>query len=610
MIWTGFGRQVIGSPKSSPKKISNLFSSGAKNRRMPISRVQALQSFGVPNPADVAHVERTLRFSLALEPAAIRRKAANLKRLFHTVDLPVPPSFRRLEPRQQEALRMIAQAVRTLNVPYRLQCNPFGNVFERLIMRTPAYEPLRPYHERWGGPFNLLQPDKTDQYFAFLPGMEAVPRLAGGGMYPLDIRTREDFYREVPEGSPWDQDMRMVFSRNAAGAIEATPYSSAFRRWFSPAANLIDGAADELGEGDPLSAYLRTVSWALLTNDFPATDRAWVGLKEGPVDIQIGAVETYMDGVRKWLAQVGGVLLLKDEAGTAKISELRSHFSLFEESLPVDAIYKRPPGQRQAPSVFMGDALFTGGDDDAGEMLYVAFNRPDDPAVVREGGRKIIIMRNRLLGRDLNNPASKYVTREVIDPRQRHLVTERGLTYSVVFHELAHGNGVDFVVGHPDRPAKKALGTLGGTLEELRADIVGLHNAKVAADHKLISKELLQEIYVAFVQHLVMRLRRGAKEDHDRGSLVALNWLVENGAVSIDPRNGRTEIHLEKMPEKVAELSRKLLMIKGDGNAGEAERLYARYGTVIPEPLQTVYKAMEALPLDVRMPYAFADQLA
>lgn len=577
---------------------------------MIVTRIQALTTFGIPNAADVAALENRFGLQLTLDPAAIQRCADGFKGLLYEVTLPVPPAFYDLPTTQQEGLKMVGRAMQLLTVPHRLQSNTYGATFEQLVMETPAYTPLRPYYIRFAGPFNFLQPDRNNQPPCFLPGWEGVTRPPGGGMYPPEITTVDEFRRFVPEGSDWDRQQRHIFQWKEPGSLAAIPYSQVFQQWLSPAADLLEGAAELFAANAPqVAAYLRSAAIAFRINDFASNDRAWVGLTEGVLDMNIGAVEQYMDKIRGWMAQFLGVIQIKDAEKEASLAALKAAYPHFEENLPVEGVFKKPLAQRVPPPVFVVDNLFATAHQNAGGHIGIAYNRPNDMAVREAVGRRIVIMSNLVKTREAGNPAGERLMQIGIHPSQRGLITARAMTLFVFFHEEAHGNGREHLVVNPTRDATKALGPLGSSAEELRADVVGLHNAKTAVTLGLIPQRLLKEIYVTYLYRCLGTLRKGTSGAHVQGIVVTLNCLLEAGALSID-RDGMTLVHLKKMPQAVAELAAQLIRIKGYGNQQALTDLYQRFGTAIPQRLIPLYQALEGLPLDLIVHYEFEDLLA
>lgn len=570
------------------------------------ARVRKLADFGVSNAASVAALEQTLGYPLDLSRSRIQERATELGAIFHKVTLPVPPTFYSLPAAHQEGFKRVGRALQLLTVPHRLQSNAYGDVFEELVMGTPAYSPLRPYYKRFAGPFNFIQPDADRRIHCFLPGLEACIRPSGGGMYPPNMTTLEDFRRFVPEGSPLDKEQRVIFRFNRAGEFEAVPYAEAFKEWLEPAAELLQGAATLFASDLPqVAGYLRSAAVAFRTNDFASNDRAWVGLTDGPLDMNIGAIEQYTDRLRGYLAQFLGVIQIKNPAKELALQPLREAFSVFEDKLPVPTAFKKPLDQRMAPPVFVVESIFATAHQNAGGHIGIAYNRPNDVAIRNKYGRRIVIMDNLIHARDFSDPAAKRLIEIGFHPSQRRFITGEALELFVFFHEMAHGNGVEHVIIDPQQDATQALGTIGRTAEELRADIVGLHNAHTAATLGLISKDQLDEIYVSYTHRCINLLRKGTEGAHARGAMVALNFLLGEKAITMNPLTGAVFVRLDQMPAAISKFAADLIQMKGRGDGAGMDRLFARFGATIPTGLDVIYKSLAAYPLDLIVDYAF-----
>ena len=579
------------------------------------ARTRELETQGVPNAQDVAALERTLGFHLNLDPAAIEARAAELKKLFTEVTLPIPQAYHDLPDHQQQALILIGRAMRYLNVPFRIQCNADGEIFEKL-METPALAPLRPFYLRWGGIFDLTRSElvikgeeKDHIYYSFLPGMEQITRSPGGGMYPTDIKTKNDFHKYVPKDSALTKEMRVIFKYDAQGQLVAIPYSQVFAEWLVPAAKLLEEAATLL-ETDlrEIASYLKVAANAYRTNDFTSSDESWVQLQADSIDMDLNPVEQYADKVRHSIAQFAALIQIRNTQVDAELAVLKSTFSELEELIQVPDQYNLPADQRNPPRVSAVKAIYATADSASGEIIARAYNRPNDEKVRKEKGKRIVLMEN--IGRIRDESTEFQILIQLaISPKYRHLVTPKGIKYFVRYHEIAHGNGVEYVVDKQDTTSREALGKIFGSLEEFKADITGLHNAKQMVKMGKLSEDLLHQMYVSYVARCIGVLRKGLAEDHVAGALGALNAFQEKGAISIDPTTGLTDFYFEKMDEAVSQLCGTFIIFKGDGDKAGADGFYAKYTSSVPTGLEHILRAMQNLPCDIMMHFAFEELL-
>ncbi|MGB3077476.1 MAG: hypothetical protein WBB31_00240, partial [Saprospiraceae bacterium] len=111
--------------------------------------------------------------------------------------------------------------------------------------------------------------DRLDGNKPFIPGTKAKPE--GANFYPEDM-TKAEF-----EGVKID-DKKGMYSfvrRNAEGQLYTVPYHEQFKKEHEQAAVLLDQAAG-LSANKGLSNYLKLRATALRTDDYQASDIAWL----------------------------------------------------------------------------------------------------------------------------------------------------------------------------------------------------------------------------------------------------------------------------------------------------------------------------------------------
>jgi len=109
------------------------------------------------------------------------------------------------------------------------------------------------------------------------------PKPPGAGFYPLDM-TKEEFERA---NLPNSRSEYTVLTRNAKGALEVVPYSKHYGAQLDRAASLLERSAG-LAEDPGLRKYLELRAKALRTDDYRASDMAWLDMKDNRLDLVIG----------------------------------------------------------------------------------------------------------------------------------------------------------------------------------------------------------------------------------------------------------------------------------------------------------------------------------
>jgi len=122
------------------------------------------------------------------------------------------------------------------------------------------------------GPWARLNGNKP-----FIEGFDQKP--LGAGFYPSDI-SKEEF--DVLE-DPRKTSQYTLIRRDSSGGLVVVPYYEAFKEQNEKASALLLEAA-ELAEDEGLSNYLKLRSAALLTDDYYASDMAWMDMKNNTIE--------------------------------------------------------------------------------------------------------------------------------------------------------------------------------------------------------------------------------------------------------------------------------------------------------------------------------------
>lgn len=160
---------------------------------------------------------------------------------------------------------------------------------------NPAlYEKLKQDHSALGkarleyfwlnkGPWSDL-----DDHKAFLPDVPERKPL-GANFYPGNM-TREEFDAWVKTLSPGAREEAegffTVIRRGPDGKLRAVPYSEAYKKDLESCAQDLRAAAKLTGNAT-LKTFLEARAAAFLSNDYYASDVAWMDL-DAPLDITIG----------------------------------------------------------------------------------------------------------------------------------------------------------------------------------------------------------------------------------------------------------------------------------------------------------------------------------
>ncbi len=470
-----------------------------------------------------------------------------------------------------------------------------ANVAPRDSLLAGLSEPTRRYVVINGGPW-----DRLDGNTPFLPGVQAKP--PGAGFYPADVTTDEllataDLYPERDLTGLYTLVRREASAEGAAsGALVSVPYHQAFAREHGRAAAHLRAAADLAGDAG-LERYLRLRADALLTDDYRASDLAWLDMRTNAVDIVIGPIETYEDALAGFKAAHEAFVLVKDQAWSDRLAGYARLLPDLQAGLPVADIYKaETPGADADLGAY--DVIFVAGDANVGSKT-IAINLPNDESVQLEKGSRRLQLKNVM--RAKFDRILAPIAGVVLPDDQRDLVTFPAFFGNTMFHEVAHGLGVkETVTGQGT--VREALQDRASALEEGKADVLGLYMVQQLIARGEWDQATLEQHQVTFVASIFRSIRFGASSAHGRANLVRFNVFREMGAIVPEdgPDGPVWRVQTAAMPEAVRALAERLLTLQGDGDYGAVDAFVQQYGRATPALTASLDRVAEAgIPVDV-----------
>ena len=239
------------------------------------------------------------------------------------------------------------------------------------------------------------------------------------------------------------------------------------------AAALLNQAAD-LTPNETLKTFLHLRAQAFLSNDYYASDVAWMKL-DAPIDITIGPYETYNDDIFGYKAAFEAYVTLRDEQETAKLKMFADHIQEIENNLPLEAKFLNPKLGALAPIRVVNEVLATG--DGAHGVRTAAFNLPNDERIVKAMGSKRVMLKN--VQEAKFKVILEPIAARVLAPEDRGDVKFDAFFTHILAHEMTHGIG-------PQNGVRQALKELHSAIEEAKADETGLFMMQYLLDHKLL----------------------------------------------------------------------------------------------------------------------------
>ena len=236
------------------------------------------------------------------------------------------------------------------------------------------------------GPWSSLDGNKP-----FVPG--APPKPEGAGFYPPDA-TKTEIEAWIKSLPPNDQKSAKGFftvvRRQPDRSFVLVPYSTEYGGELTRAAQLLHEAAAAASE-PTLQKFLKTRADAFLSNDYYASDVAWMELK-GAIEPTLGPYEVYNDEWFNYKAGFEAFITVRDHEESVKLEKFAGQLQDIEDHLPIDPKYRNRKLGALAPLVVVNE-IFCSGDANHG-VQTAAFNLPNDERVTREKGSKGVMLKN------------------------------------------------------------------------------------------------------------------------------------------------------------------------------------------------------------------------
>jgi hypothetical protein len=441
------------------------------------------------------------------------------------------------------------------------------------------------------GPFDRLEHD------APFYGTEKKP--AGANYYPEDM-SKEEFEQWIKDHPEDEKAFTSEFTviRRDGESLVAIPYNEFYKEKLDEAAKLLLDAA-EYADNQSLKNYLTTRAAAFQSNDYFESDMAWMDLEDHTIEVVIGPYEVYEDGLFNFKAAFECFLTLKDPVESKKLDVFKTYLRDMEIHLPIPDEHKNFERGSESPLAVVNE-IFTAGDTKAG-VQTIAFNLPNDERVRQVKGSKKVMLKN--VQEAKYNKLLVPIAKMVLDESQLEFVSFNAFFYHTLMHEMSHGIGPGFItVDGRDTEVKKELKETYSTLEECKADILGMYNNIFMIEKGEFPKEFEKEIWITNLAGAFRSMRFGINEAHGGGNAIIYNYLLEKGAYEYNEETQKVKVNFEKIYPALKELANLVLMIQAKGDYQASKDLIAKYVVNSPS-METLRDNLSDLPVDIKPVY-------
>ena len=448
------------------------------------------------------------------------------------------------------------------------------------------------------GPWSRL-----DHNEPFVDG--APPKPPQGNFYPAGA-TKDEVEAWLKTLPPAERTRATGFfttiRRGPDGRFIAVPYSLEYQGELAHVASLVREAAS-LTRQPTLKAFLEKRAEAFLSNDYYASDVAWMEL-DASLEPTIGPYEVYEDEWFNYKAAFEAFITVRDEVESNKLTRFGAELQDIENNLPIDPKFRNPRLGALAP-IRVVNTVFSSGDANRG-VQTAAFNLPNDERVVAEKGSKRVMLKN--------NQEAKFtmvlqpIAKVALTPTDQPNVAFDAFFTHILMHELMHGLGPhNITVGGRATTVRQEFKETYSAMEEAKADISGLFALQFLVDKGQLEKRYAQTMYTTYLASMFRSIRFGLNEAHGRGVAMQLNYFLDHGGVTVNA-DGTFAVNPSKIKENVVNLTRDLMTMQAVGGYNDAKQMLEKLAVVRP-PVQVILDRLKDVPVDIEPRFVTAEQL-
>ncbi|WP_316798734.1 dipeptidyl-peptidase 3 family protein [Pedobacter frigidisoli] len=486
-------------------------------------------------------------------------------------------NLNQLSVNDRKILPLLIQAAEIMDELYWKQAYPQRDS----LLATIKDEKTRDFVNINYGPWDRLNNDKP-----FVAGIGTKPE--GASFYPYGITKAEIEKSDLADKF----GAYSVVQKDTAGKLTTVPYHVLFASELQKVSSLLKQAA-LIAEDAGLKKYLNLRADALVTDNFTASDYAWLDMKSNGLDIIIGPIENYEDKLFNARTSYEAYVLIKDKEWSKRLAKYVKLLPELQKNLPVAAKYKtETPGTDSELNAY--DVVYYAGDCNAGSKT-IAVNLPNDEKIQQEKGTRRSQLKNAMQAKfdKILVPISK----ELIEADQQKYIKFDAFFANVMFHEVAHGLGIKKTINGKGF-VREALKEQYSWLEEGKADILGLYMVT-----GLLKKGELQgdikDYYTTFMAGILRSVRFGVSEAHGKANMQCFNYFQEKGAFERTSK-GTYKVNFEKFASAMNDLSAFIITLQGNGDkvaVEKAQKEKAVISSTLQQDLDRLTK--KNIPVDV-----------
>ena len=342
--------------------------------------------------------------------------------------------------------------------------------------------------------------------------------------------------------------------------------------------------------------------------DWHLFNKKWA-TDEVDIDFMIGFVEVYEDPMNR-KGSYEGIVHFIDEEGTKRQQLIVDNAQYYEDNAPWDDKYKKV--WKKLPVAKTINILTETG---AAQTCCIAgINLPNEQYLREKYGSKNVAIKNTgdAIDKGFKQAYGDFSSGEFSLPEEREEAKKykdnKGFDAFVDFHEITGHGGGKMAPGNEGISPDVAIGGYFNTLEECRANSVGLWNLLDPKTHELglVSREVAELEYRGFVRGVLTMLRNFPDaneivEAHRASENLIVRYIMANtDSIVQKVVEGKTYFvvnDIDGMRKGVGDLLAEIQRIKSEVDPAGAKFLVETYGRYLDKNLRdeviSRYKVLE-----------------
>ena len=483
-----------------------------------------------------------------------------------------------LNERQQKMIPLLIKAAEEIDAIFWMQT--YGNKNE--LLKNISDKNIRKFIHINYGPWARLEGN--------MPFLEnAGNKPPGANLYPKDIK-----YLEFVNMKYEDKYSPYTLIRRSGDELTAIPYHDAYKKRLEKAHDYILQAA-EICPADDFKNYLKLQADALISDNYYASDTAWLNMTENTIDFIIGPVESSEDNFLNIKTAYEAYLCVKDKSATAELQRIIRLLPELQRNLPVDSIYKSEiPGSQTGMGVYQ--VIYYAGLANAGVKM-ISISHPKNTQVLVEKGSRKLHFSNTMYAKfdHILYPIAKLL----INKEQFHYIKPEAFVENSMFFEIAEGLGITHTINGKGT-VKNALKEHYNTIQSAKNDVLRIYLISRLIDLGEYSDKDIMNNYVTYLADMFRTVRFGAANAQGKGSMICFNYFIEKEAFQYHPETNSYVVNYDLMQQAVSELAEIILKIQGDGDYEAAKQLVQEKGNISPELQKELERISKAnIPRDI-----------